>query len=149
VKEDVLATVHSLLRLAVEATNIDEARNAALQACRLIRKHELRVVARQATARSSPYINFADEMFDDLFDNVPRRPSVRVEVRPDPVSPPPQPTVPRPKSRMARDPEAKDIPILNEPAWCQSCGQRILRGRFATWSKGAVYHPTCWKNATE
>jgi hypothetical protein len=158
-KQDVCRTVRSLIRLAVEAENIEEARNAALQACKLIHAHALLVHEPVTGMRSRAPQLYEDDpavrassggglndLFDDMFGNAraTQRGPFSARPPPKPVPPPPQPTVSK-KTRRPPDTDAKNIPIL-ESAWCGVCGQRILRGRFATWSRGSVFHPTCYGN---
>lgn len=158
-KQDVRGTVLSLVRLAAEASpaNIEEARNAALQACKLIHKHAMLAPITETrpprAEEDAVDINNIGDLFADLFGNEGhrRRSGARARTpRPPPVPapPPPQPTVTHQPKRTL-DPAAKDIPVHDFGVWCGICGQRILRGRFATWSRGQLYHQQCYKNETE
>lgn len=147
-KENVLATVAALVEKAAdERTNVDEARNAGLQACRLIKKYGLlaRPPARPRGFTPAPYTAAETVSFEDIFDlfrDVAQRQPSR---RPQPAAPPPQPTAaPSTKRVDPADPNKKTVPIVDHPAHCALCTQRILRGKFAVWSKGMFYHQTCW-----
>ncbi len=155
-KADVLATVTALIEVAAdERTNVDEARNAALQACRLIKKHGLLAApttrpTAQGFYRPSARVEIPfEEFFDELFGNVTVRRARRQEPEP-PAAPPPEP---KPQARERRvdanDPDKKTVPIVDNPAYCGLCGQRILRGKFAVWSHSRFYHQTCWDQEAE
>ena len=100
-----------------------------MQACRLIQEHKLL----SSVHASSPMDWIMETMFShDTF-----------RVRP----PPPQPRIADVEVTRPKDPESKNIAIL-QPAWCSGCGQRIRHGTFATWSRGEVWHPSCYAHAT-
>lgn len=141
-KENVLKTVEALIALAVGTSNENEARNAAMQACKLIHEHKL--LARRPPAQGfyAPpeegewAVQTFDDLMNEVFGNRPRRQEPRAE-------PPPQPVVQPPAYTPPKDPDAKLIPVM-EPAFCAKCGQRILRGKFAYWSRRQLYHQDCW-----
>lgn len=162
--QDVRAKVRFLIERAIHAsTPENEARNAAMAACKLIAEHKMldappprRVPAPTHVSSSNP--------FEDLFRAVqdmggegffvnfqtapePPRPAPR-KSRPAPT--PPQPSVENVRRKPKRDPGARQIPITDQAAFCASCGQRILRGKYAMWTPGGtVYHPPCYDAVTE
>lgn len=140
---DVREKAKKLVALAAKSPNETEARNAALAACKLIDKHALLDERRYASAEAyAPTGNPFEDFLRDVM-------GATVRTRPRPAPTPPQPTVERPHKRPPRDPTARTIPIVDQTAFCAACGQRIMRGKFAMWSRGVVYHPTCYENATE
>lgn len=141
---DPRVTVQRLIALALNpSANENEARNAALSACRLIQEHQLLDPPRKARPQA------LEDLFSDFFGDAEvifSRPRARRPAE-EPVPPPPQPSVPGSTPRRPPDHNAKLIPITM-PTWCTGCGQPLRRGSYGTWSRGEVWHSGCYKAAT-
>lgn len=104
-KDKAVERVQKLIALAA-SSNENEARNAAFQACKIIRENKLEVVA--------PGRSFSSLNLDDLFQRQPRPasrpwpppPPARSYVRDPPYT---RPDPPRPKPKPAEDLSAEEL----------------------------------------
>jgi len=158
---DVREKVLRLIELAVGTANEHEARNAAVVACKLIKQHGLLEVEVKeidffsppppSSARTRRKVRpVAPPIQAPVYDKE-EWDLVTEKLRDwmKEAAPPPLPHVPgATKRRVPRDAEKKDIPITM-PAWCAGCGQALRRGSYGTWSRGEIWHSTCYATATE
>jgi hypothetical protein len=145
-----------------KAAGANEARNAAVAAFQIIEKYKLLVSEAPVHVRPVPprpstprrgratFMHFEggldefQELFSAIFPTQEQTTRVREHERP----PPPQPRVPDSSVRRPPDTEAQ-LTAITEPAWCAGCGQRLKLRAVATWSRGEVWHPACFRKATE
>lgn len=137
---DLRAKILALVGQALHEGTEETVRVASAMAlCRLIHQRGLPGDEREKARKRRICI-------DDLIDAMQEVHKVR-EQRGEEVpvpEPPLQPTVAPPPVKPPRDPQARMIPIVDQPARCELCHQRIQRGRMAVWSCGLLYHPSCY-----
>jgi hypothetical protein len=175
--ENPRATVLKLIAFVNDpAANVNEARSMAVKACRLIEKHELidppppeaETVSQEeeAPTKAKSFEDFLADMVEKAAHRRAREARVREAKRPrpprpptypagtepwdvdveQPAAPPPQPTVPGTR-RVAPDSDARLITVL-EPAYCPGCAEKLVYGRYGMWSRGEVWHTSCFEVAT-
>lgn len=144
--DDIRERVRRLVELATHPTaNEGESRNAAVVACRLIKEHKLLEVApiRHVPMRGARHAGFVvndmQAAMDELFGQVHRS---------RPARPPPQHTVEGDKPRITKDPAARTF-ILGSPATCAGCNDPIRVRTMVIVSHRSVWHPDCYRAATE
>ena len=122
--------VQRLISLAIDVgTNEHEARNAALQACRLIAEHKLLETPVTQTAR--PEGSAFAEFLKDLFGaQVSFAHAAASEAR-----------------RRAGSARAETV-LIQMPANCAGCGRPLPVGTAGTWCRGELWHAGCWTRAT-
>jgi hypothetical protein len=155
--EDIREKVRRLIERAVHpSTYENEARNAAMAACKLIQEHKLLKEAPPPSrvppfARAAPDMQAAlDDLFGQGFSQVFRTQRAQQQARAHarPVRPPPEHTVEGEGSRkIPKDPRARPF-ILGSPAVCAYCIEEIPIRTMVIVSGRLVYHARCYEEAT-
>jgi hypothetical protein len=139
--QDILGRVRCLIELAVApSANEHEARNSALQACRLIKEHGL--LKQPSTPAKAPVayaVTLDEDFIDSVFRNYTR--TSRKDHSPGAVYPPSDEQPRKP------DPNMNYI-IIAFPARCGICRTTLPLGKNAVWSRGDYFHPTCYEATT-
>lgn len=158
---DARTRVKHLIALALNpGANPNEARNAALQACRLISENKLlderpeghvflgmpfeaeqEAVQTWGAAYEAGGVSF-DQVFEELFGKA-------AEARRRANAQAPRPARPPPQHRAADESAAVREMVTNVPGWCTGCGLRYTDGqvivvaRDKNW-KDTYWHRPCW-----
>lgn len=170
VKARVKAT--ALVALAVGNANEYEARNAAIEACRLIAKHKLLDLGHVAPTPQQPVrghrvvvvdgpFGFGDTVgttMSDVFEELFRHARAHT-VRPEPPKPPPpaRPAPPAdhfdweefdltepPHHHVATEEDYPHERVIRVPSWCAGCGQRMTDGQLVKVMLDRTGKETLW-----
>lgn len=133
--------MRQLIAVAMDpATNTNEARNAAMQACVLLTRHGFTLNNEQKARGGGSFEDVlrgmsSDMAFDTLLESLRNRP------RPAP----PQPSVHASEKKVEEDLRAKEIPVGGMETWfCSGCGLKLPAGTMVMWCRGLVWHKLCW-----